>query len=132
MLLFVGLGRRQASEDRKPNSARQMFTELQYQLLKRISPGEARSLEPDFYQGGAKLKTLLGETLVRECKGKTVVDFGCGEGSEAVELARCGARRVIGVDIRDDVLEIARREAMTAGVDSVCSFTTEPEEPAAS
>jgi cyclopropane fatty-acyl-phospholipid synthase-like methyltransferase len=34
---------------------------------------------------------------------KTVIDFGCGEGVEAVQMAQSGVRRVIGIDNRDDV-----------------------------
>src|SRR5438445_7260047 len=39
-------------------------------------------------------------------------------------MTRRGARRVIGLDIREDVLETARREAGTAGVGDSCAFTT--------
>jgi len=57
-----------------------------------------------------------------------VVDFGCGEGSDAVELAGKGAKRVIGVDIREDVLETARQRALGAGVQDTCVFATSTNE----
>jgi len=71
---------------------------------------------------------LLGPEFLRKISGETVIDFGCGEGVEAVELARSGAKRVIGLDIREDVLEIARRRATSAGVGDICVFTPSTDE----
>ena len=65
----------------------------------------------------------LGDAFWRGIAGKTVIDFGCGEGDAAVELARRGAQSVIGVDIREEVLQSARRKARAAGVDHICLFT---------
>ena len=47
---------------------------------------------------------------------------GCGEGGISIELAQRGAGRVIGVDIRETVLETARRKARAAGVERTCEF----------
>ena len=43
--------------------------------------------------------------------GKMVIDFGCGEGDDSIEMVRRGAGRVIGIDIRNDVLNVARQKA---------------------
>lgn len=59
------------------------------------------------YRDRSKLDTLLGPILP-DLRGKTVVDFGCGHGDEAAELAERGAV-VKGIDIRDDILAEARR-----------------------
>src|SRR5882672_1069218 len=103
-----------------------MLTELQYQLLKRIAPGEPARMRDDSYEGKSKLRILLGDSLLDEVKGKTVVDFGCGEGFEAIELATTGCRKVIGVDIREALLERARSRAAAAGLTDRCVFTTQP------
>ena len=42
--------------------------------------------------------------------GATALDLGCGAGREAIFLARCGLQ-VIGVDISDEALRIARERA---------------------
>jgi 2-polyprenyl-3-methyl-5-hydroxy-6-metoxy-1,4-benzoquinol methylase len=57
------------------------------------------------------------ERLLREygVAGKTVLDLGCGSGEVSIVAARLGAR-VIGLDIVDDMVAIARREAASAGV----------------
>ena len=49
-----------------------------------------------------RLASLLGHEIVRDRAGRIVVDFGCGGGSEALEVARLGARRVICIDIREE------------------------------
>jgi SAM-dependent methyltransferase len=59
-----------------------------------------------------------------------VIDFGCGEGDEALDLARNGARKVIGIDIQERFLERARVVAAKAGLSSVCEFVRATDEKA--
>src|SRR6476660_741206 len=107
-----------------------MLTELQYKVLKRISPGEPATCSGAAYAGKSKLAILLGQDFLERIKGKTVIDFGCGEGAEAVEIAQNGATRVFGVDIREPLLEVARQNAIAAGVQDSCEFGLRTEEPA--
>jgi SAM-dependent methyltransferase len=95
----------------------------QYQVLTSIAPrpNQNRGADASRY---AKLETLLGRDTLDSLCGKIVIDFGCGEGHEAIEVACAGAKRVIGVDCRESVLEIARRNARAAGVDSICHFAS--------
>src|SRR5437899_9459902 len=80
------------------------------------------------YRHRSKIETLLGPGIWDALAGRVVLDFGCGIGIDTIEFARRGARRVIGLDIREDVLETARREAGTAGVADRCVFTTATDE----
>jgi SAM-dependent methyltransferase len=64
----------------------------------------------------------MGDDFFTEILGKVIIDFGCGEGSDAVEMARKGAQRVIGIDIRANILEAARQNALAAGVQDTCLF----------
>lgn len=52
----------------------------------------------------------------------TALDVGCGPGRYAIALAEKGAARVLGVDVAPAMIELARREAATAGKDDVCEF----------
>jgi SAM-dependent methyltransferase len=72
----------------------------------------------------------MGDEFFTRIAGKVVIDFGCGEGADAVEMARKGARRVIGIDIREDVLQAARQKALDAGVQNTCTFARSTKEPA--
>jgi SAM-dependent methyltransferase len=107
-----------------------MFTNLQYRILKKISPGAPDCCSGGAYKDKSKLEVLLGNNFLSRITGKVVVDFGCGEGADAVEMAKRGAGRVIGIDIRDDVLEAAKRKAQSAGVDNLCCFAPSTKETA--
>ncbi len=96
-----------------------------YYILKRISKdGESGYMDGSVYANKSKLETLLGSQFWREIENKTVVDFGCGAGAEAVEIAERGASKVIGIDIQEGLLEIARQHATRAGVNERCVFST--------
>lgn len=54
--------------------------------------------------------------------GRTVLDVGCGSGRYAIEYARRGAARVVGLDYSANMLDLARRLAREAGVADRCEF----------
>ncbi len=79
-------------------------------------------------EGKSRLGALMGAEIFDTIAGKTVIDFGCGEGVDAVEMAVRGAKRVIGIDIREEVLRVARYKSLAAGIQSSCSFVTSTQE----
>lgn len=76
---------------------------------------------PPGYVGAGKLEALFDPTIWEQVAGKVVLDFGCGIGDEALEIACHGAKQVIGLDIREDFLAIARSRQADAHV-SNCTF----------
>jgi SAM-dependent methyltransferase len=70
----------------------------------------------------------MGNEFFNKIQGKVVIDFGCGEGADAVEMAVKGAKRVIGIDVREDVLHVARQKALDAGVRDSCFFARSTKE----
>src|ERR1700752_1379798 len=105
-----------------------MWTNSQHRILKRISPASPDCCTGSIYEGKSKLAILLGEEFLSKLSGKTVVNFGCGEGIEAIVMAQKGAKRVIGIDIREDVLQTARKNAFAAGVQNTCLFSSSTKE----
>jgi SAM-dependent methyltransferase len=103
-----------------------VFIAVQVKLLQRLS--HSGRVGHEAYFTTSKVETFLGGEFLGSIGGKTIIDFGCGEGSAAIELAQRGARRVIGVDIREDVLRVARRKARESGVGHICSFTNSTQE----
>ncbi|MFL6278393.1 MAG: class I SAM-dependent methyltransferase [Blastocatellia bacterium] len=100
-----------------------------YKLLRAISTdGETGYCDGSAYRGRSKVEALWGPQIWHELAGKVVIDFGCGTGAEAIEIARRGARKVIGLDNREIVLQAARRAALEAGVSESCTFVTETDE----
>lgn len=82
-------------------------------ILRRLSraPGEGR-----YPSGDAKgVDDALGQLtaafpgFLEQVRGKTIVDFGSGEGFQTLALARAGARRVVGLEI-----DAAHRSAAAA------------------
>lgn len=99
-----------------------------YKLLRKmvkVSPGNDITTA---YDGVSKMEVLFGADIWRELADKTVVDFGCEAGIEAIDMAQHGVRRVIGLDIREEPLKAAREAAKKAGVASACVFTTKTDE----
>ncbi len=80
------------------------------------------------HQGCSKVEALFGPGIWSRLRGKVVIDFGCGNGAEAIDVAQRGAKRVIGIDIRPKILEAARSEAAAAGVMDRCVFSTHTDE----
>ena len=58
-------------------------------------------------RGCEKLAVLMGDDFFSKIAGKVIIYFGRGEGVEAIEMALRGAKRVIGIDIREDILQVA-------------------------
>ena len=100
-----------------------------YRLLRWLKPGEKRqgSTEPTFSYV-PRIKGIIGSEGWDDLRDKTVLDFGCGIGVGSIEMAKHGAKRVIGTDIRCDVLEIARRCSKESGVSESCEFTQSVDE----
>ncbi len=103
-----------------------------YSLLKVLGGGwpGTTGRRPRLTKNRSKLDVLLGPALWQAIRGHVVIDFGCGAGAEAVVMAARGARRVIGLDIRDAMLAAARRRAEQAGVADRCTFATRADEKA--
>jgi SAM-dependent methyltransferase len=106
-----------------------MLTSLQYRLLKWVAPDEPTHMSGIVYASRSKLRVLLGDDIVDRLRDRVVLDFGCGDGNEAVEIAAEGARHVMGVDLRSSALERAARLAASRGVSDRCTFATAPHQP---
>ncbi|HYC14598.1 MAG TPA: methyltransferase domain-containing protein [Stellaceae bacterium] len=64
-------------------------------------------------------KTLAG---CEPIAGRTAIDVGCGPGHYAIALARAGASDVLGLDFASGMIDLARRNAATAGVEARCRW----------
>jgi len=55
------------------------------------------------------------------CPGNRILDFGCGEGDSSILLAQFGAT-VVGVDITEDAVQVARDLAIAKGLEDKIEF----------
>jgi len=60
--------------------------------------------------------------LERKCKNKKVLDYGCGNGIHSIFLAKSGAEKVIGIDLSEKSLAIARKRAKREGLEEKIEF----------
>ena len=76
------------------------------------------------YESGKELERLeaVFPEFTRNIKGKVVIDFGCGEGYQAVALARAGASRVVGIEINERLRDLGRERAASAGLQETIGF----------
>ena len=104
---------------------------LGYRLLKALSSeGETGYCDGSAYRGRSKLEVLFGPRIWQEIEGKTVIDFGCGAGTEATEIALRGARLVIGLDLQSRLLGQGEKLAQELGVSDRCFFAADTNEKA--
>ena len=81
------------------------------------------------YIGRSKIEVLLGSGIWDTTRDRDVLDFGCGPGSEVVEIAEHGARHVVGIDLRQKWLDLGIEHAAARGVAERCTFAREWSEP---
>lgn len=55
-------------------------------------------------------------------QGRTFLDIGCGTGRYALEFARRGARRGVGIDIAEKMLAVCEQRAREEQLDDRCTF----------
>jgi 2-polyprenyl-3-methyl-5-hydroxy-6-metoxy-1,4-benzoquinol methylase len=74
------------------------------------------------------LEQFFGPEVWEAVAGNVVIDFGCGSGRDSLEIAQHGAKRVIGIDIRQNVLDLAAAAAQSASFADRCVFCRETDE----
>jgi SAM-dependent methyltransferase len=93
-----------------------VLTQEKY-LMANITP-EAIS---EFYEGGnTDINHILSQirTVFPEFAPRTALDFGCGVGRLAFSISR-HVDKVHGVDVSDDMLDTAQKNALDAGINHI-------------
>ena len=75
-------------DDRERKQPIEMLKNFQTRILKTISSGGRDGSIGCAYEGKSKLAALMGDEFFGTIAGKVVLDFGCGEGAEAIEWLR--------------------------------------------
>lgn len=75
-----------------------------------------------FYSVATESESYLQEWLRQRCANARAMDYCCGNGENALFMARSGAETT-GIDISPEGIENCRRNAVEAGVSDKASFT---------
>jgi 2-polyprenyl-3-methyl-5-hydroxy-6-metoxy-1,4-benzoquinol methylase len=105
------------------NAWTRFITDLEYRILRVGGWKMQSSSEGPDDADMDNIRRLFPSTVWEKFTGKRVLDFGCGLGHDAVEIARHGAKFVVGVDIQESYLASARRLAEASGVSDRCCFS---------
>lgn len=68
-----------------------------------------------YYSVGRDMHDKYAELVYTRCNGRTVLDYCCGTGDEAIELAKRGAH-VVGIDISPVAIQTAEKRARQEGI----------------
>ncbi len=99
---------------------------LGYTILKIIAP---RKEGVQTESNELKLEQFFGDDIFETVANKTIIDFGCGDGGQAVEMAkRSPTTHVIGLDIQKHRLEKGTKKAQELSVADRCKFLTSTDE----
>jgi ubiquinone/menaquinone biosynthesis C-methylase UbiE len=73
-------------------------------------------------RGGLFERVRLTVAQFQDLHDFDVLDVGCGSGHNSVIFAQPGARKAVGIDFGDNMLELARKTCRAHGVDQHCEF----------
>lgn len=74
------------------------------------------------FRKGLYERLRLTQEWMGDLEGKSILDLGCGSGRLSIAAAGAGAAKVVGVDISEKMIQLAKRRAAEAGLESVCEF----------
>ncbi|NPV07751.1 MAG: class I SAM-dependent methyltransferase [Anaerolineae bacterium] len=77
----------------------------------------------DLAEACANIRAI--EALLSPPKDEPLLDLCCGAGRYLVALWRAGFRRLVGLDLSEDLLQVAAKELRRAGVPQVCLVSGE-------
>ena len=98
-------------------------------ILNTIAKDTPRCDESGADTTDGKIEIAFGGKLQATLAGKTVIDFGCGDGQQAIGMAKAVPDcRIIGLDIQQKHLDRAKQRALQAGLADRCTFAMETEE----
>lgn len=60
--------------------------------------------------------------LYKNIVGAVALDYCCGNGEVSIEMVKCGAKRVVGIDISKVAIDNAKELAIAQGVSDICEF----------
>jgi len=86
-------------------------------ILQRIPPLKSPKPSLEQYQTPASIAADILFLAYDDVHDKVVIDLGCGTGIFSIGCSLLGAKKVIGIDIDERAIEIARKKADEMNVD---------------
>jgi 2-polyprenyl-3-methyl-5-hydroxy-6-metoxy-1,4-benzoquinol methylase len=120
-----GQAQPEAPEARRKQEEIEFHDRLRAAQLKQDPAAYARlTSNKKYYAAARESGEYFQDWIRRRSPGRTVLDFGCGDGMYALLAARSGAR-AYGVDISSVSVENARRHAAAEGLAETATFSVD-------
>ncbi|MBW4506557.1 MAG: class I SAM-dependent methyltransferase [Scytonematopsis contorta HA4267-MV1] len=81
------------------------------------NPSVRKNTVSRFYSLARSIEHEYKQFLFQNSQGKTIVEYGCGTGSYAFDIAKNGAEIVTGIDISSVAIDIATVKAKEEGIE---------------
>jgi len=98
-------------------------------LLQRWSPEMEETIQSNpmwvnmkYYAIERKSRSMVMDWLEKNCQGKRVLDYCCGNGEDTIFIAQIGAEDVVGIDISHESIKNCQQKAVIKGVQDKTSF----------
>jgi len=118
------------TEQQRWKQEAEFFDEEARHAMERLAPVDPRTIERYGKLRRRRFSKEYRFRLLGSLAGKKVLDVGCGDGLNAMNLALLGAQ-VTGIDISPGAIEVAKRRAEINGVSGRTTFVVSPLETAA-
>lgn len=105
-------------EERKRAEIEYYDKKAEEQLKKGFPKGDFEGFEPE----NLSSFKFLYDLLRKYTSGKLVLDYGCGNGLQAIEIVKMGAKKVIGIDLSEKSLTIAKERVKREGMEEKVEF----------
>ena len=109
-------------QDLRKEEQRKFYNKWRTDISGTVKEQEAKAPNLKYYSIGDSWDTVIGDWFIQNAGGKRVLDYGCGSGEDSRRIARCGAGKVVGIDISEVSVAIAEKETRTAGLQDRCTF----------
>jgi 2-polyprenyl-3-methyl-5-hydroxy-6-metoxy-1,4-benzoquinol methylase len=76
----------------------------------------------DIWRGVVRRRFELTLEVLAPFEGRSLLDVGCGSGRYPIAYAERGAARAVGIDFAPAMIELAKENALKAGVADRCQF----------
>lgn len=116
-------------EDRKKEE-KEFHDKLRYENFgQRWSPELEKVIQENpmwsnmkYYSIERKSRNFVLNWLSQNCKNKKILDYCCGNGEDAIFVAKNGAKKVVGIDISEVSINNCTARANSEGISNIVSF----------
>ena len=90
--------------------------------LEKLIQGNTLWANMKYYSIERRSRRIVLDWYSKNCKGKKVLDYCCGNGDESFIIARNGSAEVMGIDLSEVSIKNCKERALTEGLQEKISF----------